>query len=314
MTIQPKSRISGAFAAGALAWAALAAPAHAKPASGPYTFGLLLSTLNNPYFVTIKTSAAAEAKKLGVKLLIEDANNSATTQSNQIGTLLARKVNFLLVNPTNATSLIPAIRKANAAHVPVIFIDRKTNGGKAVGYFASDNVEAGARACGYLAKRLHGKGNVAILLGIPGASATNERSAGCNRVLAKSPGIKVVARQTAKFSRQDGLSVMRDILIAHPKLDAVYAENGQMAIGAMHAIDAAGKRKQVFITMIGSGSADQTKLIHQGRIALSVAQQPGVMAAMGVRAAYHDLKSGTLKGGMKFVPVPLRMDEAPSAH
>lgn len=291
------------------AWTGLAHAQTTQPAVAKhYTFGMLLSTLNNPYFVSIKKAAQAEARTLGVSLLIEDANNSSTTQSNQIDTLLARKVDALLVNPTNAKSLIPAIRKANAAHVPVVFIDRKTDSGKAIAYFASDNVQAGAQACRYIVRRLHGKGNIAILLGIPGASATNERSAGCDRVLAKQPGIKVVARQTAKFSRQDGLSVMRDILIAHPTLNAVYAENGQMAIGAMHAIEAAGKQKNVFITMIGSGSTEQTALIRQGHIALSVAQQPGVMAAMGVEAAYNKLKSGML-----FVPVPLKMDMAPRA-
>ncbi|MGC9271032.1 substrate-binding domain-containing protein [Acidiphilium sp.] len=279
------------------------------PVAKHYTFGMLLSTLNNPYFVSIKKAAQSEAKNLGVSLLIEDANNSSATQTNQINTLLARKVDALLVNPTNAKSLIPAIRKANAAHVPVVFIDRKTDGGKAIAYFASDNVAAGALACKYIVNRLHGKGNVAILLGIPGASATNERSVGCDRVFARNKGIKIVARQTAKFSRQDGLTVMRDILIAHPTLNAVYAENGQMAIGAMHAIEAAGKQKDVFITMIGSGSAEQTDLIREGHIALSVAQQPGVMAAMGVEAAYNKLASGML-----FVPVPLKIDQAPKAR
>lgn len=308
-----KSHIAIIAAASAMAWCTWASAAHAqtaKPAAAKhYTFGMLLSTLNNPYFVSMKKAAQAEAKTLGVSLLIEDANNSSATQSNQISTLLARKVDALLVNPTNAKSLIPAIRKANAAHVPVVFIDRKTDGGKAIAYFASDNNEAGARACRYIVDRLHGRGQVAMLLGIPGASATTERSAGCDRVFAAQTGIKVVARQTAKFSRQDGLTVMRDILIAHPKLDAVYAENGQMAIGAMHAIEAAGKQKKIFITMVGSGSPEQTNLIKQGHIALSVAQQPGVMASMGVQAAYNELKSGML-----FVPVPLKMDEAPQAR
>ncbi len=270
-----------------------------------YTFGLMLSAMT-PYFATIKSGAEAEAKKLGVQLLVEDGNNNSITQSNQIDTLIARKVNLLLINPTDAKALVPAIEKANAAHIPVIYIDRKADGGHAIAYFASDNKQAGAQACQYLAKQLHGKGNLFMLLGISGASATNERTAGCESVLQKYPDIKVVARQSGGFSREGGLTVMRDVLIANPKLNAVYSENGEMAIGAMRAAEAANRLQGLNIVMVGSGSVGETQLVKQGKIALSVAQQPGVMGALGVQAGYSYLKTGTV-----FVPVPLHMDFAP---
>ncbi|APZ41703.1 D-ribose ABC transporter substrate-binding protein [Acidihalobacter ferrooxydans] len=280
----------------------------AASATQQYTFALLLSTLNNPYFVTMKNSAQAEAKRLGVKLLVLDGNNSSTTQSNQVRTAIARKVNLLLINPTNATAMSPAVKEANRAGVPVIFVDRKTDAGKAIGFFASDNVQAGEQACNYISQRLHGKGQIAMLLGIPGASATNERSAGCETALKKHPGIHIVARQTANFSREDGLNVMRNVLIAHPNLDAVYAENGQMGIGAMKAIDSASTQHKPFIVIVGSNSPYQQKLIKEGKIALSVAQQPGKMVAMAIEAGQHYLQDGVL-----FVPVPLMMDKAPGA-
>ncbi|MFA7496486.1 MAG: substrate-binding domain-containing protein [Acidithiobacillus sp.] len=281
--------------------------ANAQDASSShYTFGLMLSAMT-PYFATIKSGAEAEAKKLGVTLLVEDGNNNSITQSNQIDTLVARKVNLLLINPTDAKALVPAVEKANAAHIPVIYIDRKADGGHAIAYFASDNTAAGAQACRYLAEHLHGHGNLFMLLGISGASATNERTAGCNSVLKSYPNIKVVARQSGGFSREGGLSVMRDVLIAHPDLNAVYSENGEMAIGAMRAAQAAGRLKGLTMAMIGSGSVGETRLVRQGKIALSVAQQPGVMGALGVQAGYSYLKTGTV-----FVPVPLHMDLAPS--
>ncbi|MDR7928591.1 substrate-binding domain-containing protein [Acidithiobacillus thiooxidans] len=276
-----------------------AAPQH-------YTFGLMLSAMT-PYFATIKSGAEAEAKKLGVQLLVEDGNNNSITQNNQIDTLIARKVNLLLINPTDAKALVPAVEKANAAHIPVIYIDRKADGGHAIAYFASDNTQAGAQACQYIANKLHGQGNLFMLLGISGASATNERTAGCESVLKSYPHIKVVARQSGGFSREGGLTVMRDVLIANPKLNAVYSENGEMAIGAMRAAAAAGRLKGLTIAMIGSGSFGETQLVKQGKIALSVAQQPAVMGALGVQAGYSYLSTGTV-----FVPVPLHMDLAPS--
>ncbi|MGK9452185.1 substrate-binding domain-containing protein [Acidithiobacillus caldus] len=270
-----------------------------------YTFGLLLSAMT-PYFATIKSGAETEARKLGVQLLVENGNNNSITQSNQVNTLIARKVNLLLINPTDAKALIPAVEKANAAHIPVIFIDRKADGGHAVAYFASDNVEAGAKACQFLARRMDGRGNLFLLLGISGASATNERTVGCESVLEHYPNIHVVARQSGHFSREGGLTVTREVLIAHPDLNAIYAENGQMAIGAVRAAEAAGRLKGLQIAMIGSGSAGETRLVQEGKIALSVAQQPEVMGALGVEAGYNYLHTGTV-----FVPVPLRMDYAP---
>lgn len=274
-------------------------------AAPQYTFGLLLSAMT-PYFATIKSGAEAEAKRLGVQLLIENGNNDSATQSNQVDTLIARKVNLLLINPTDAKALVPAVEKANAAHIPVVFIDRKADGGNAIAYFASDNTQAGAQACQFLANRLHGKGNLFLLLGISGASATNERTAGCESVLQHYPNIHVVARQSGHFSRRGGLTVTREVLIAHPNLNAIYAENGQMSIGAVRAAQAAGHLKGLSIAMIGSGSAGETQLVKEGKISLSVAQQPAVMGALGVEAGYNYVKSGTV-----FVPVPLHMDYAP---
>lgn len=283
-----------AFLCGALPIAASAAQ--------QYTFALLLSTLNNPYFVTMKNSAQAEAKRLGVDLLVLDANNSATTQTNQVRTAIARKVDMLLINPTNATAMSPAVEQANRAGVPVIFLDRRTNKGKALAFFASDNIEAGQTACNFIVRRLNGKGNIAILLGVPGASATNERTKGCEEALAGHPGIHVVAKQSANFNRQQGLDVMRNILIAHPSgLNAVFAENDEMALGAIQALNAANRAHSLTLVSI-DGTPDGLAAVKKGEISLDVAQQPALMSKLGVMAGYQYLHSG-----VAFVPVPLKL-------
>ncbi|MEJ2481165.1 MAG: D-ribose ABC transporter substrate-binding protein [Acidihalobacter sp.] len=274
----------------------------AASAAQQYTFALLLSTLNNPYFVAMKNSAQAEADRLGVKLLVLDANNNSTTQANQVRTAIARKVDMLLINPTSATAMSPAVQEANRAGVPVIFLDRRTNKGKALDFFASDNVDAGSTACNFIAKHLGGKGNIAILLGVPGASATNERTRGCNEALKAHPGIKVVAKQTANFNRQQGLDVMRNILIAHPSgLKAVFAENDEMALGAIQALHAANRAADVAVVSI-DGTPDGLAAVKKGDITLDVAQQPALMSKLGVMAGYQYLHSG-----VPFVAVPLQL-------
>lgn len=282
---------------------AVTTPAFAMNKSNSKTehMALLLSTINNPYFVTMKQAAQKEAKKLGVKLQVLDAHNDSNTQVSQIQTLLGKNVDLLIVNPTNANTITPAIKQANKANVPVIFIDRSTKGGKAIAFFASDNVEAGRTACRYIAKHMNGKGSLAILTGVPGASATNERSAGCNQVLKKNPKINVVARQTAKFDRSKALNVMQNMLTSHPQgIDAVFAENDEMALGAINALKAQHALKNTMLVSIDGTPAGQ-KAVKKGEISLDVGQQPALMSKFAVASGYHYLENGQL-----FVPVPLQ--------
>jgi ribose transport system substrate-binding protein len=279
----------------------------AQGQSKTYTFALLLSTTNNPYFVTMKDAAQAEAKVLGVKLQVLDANNDSAMQTNQVQTMIAKHVDLLLLNPTNADTIVPAVKQANQAGIPVIFLDRKANSGKSLAFFASDNVEAGRIACNYIVKQLNGKGNLVILTGVPGASATNERTQGCKEVLADNSGIKVVAEQTANFDRSQGLNVMQNILTAHPQgIDAVFGENDEMSLGAVQAIKAAGRSSEMFVVSI-DGTADGIQAVKEGSIALDIGQQPALMSKLGMEAGYNYLQNGTL-----FVPVPLQQFTAPS--
>lgn len=277
----------------------VAASASAQ-SSKNYTFALLLSTTNNPYFVAMKDEAQKEAKALGVQLQVLDAHNDSSTQLNQLQTMISRKVNLLLVNPTNADTIVPGIKQANAAGIPVIFLDRSASGGKSLAFFASNNVAAGNMACSYIAQHLNGKGNIAILTGIPGASATNERTKGCEQVLKQNPGIHVVAKQTANFDRSQGLNVMQNILTAHPSgINAVFAENDEMALGAVTAMKSAGRLSNIMLVSI-DGTPDGLAAVKKGEIALDVAQQPARMAKLGMEAGYNYLTTGTL-----FVPVAL---------
>lgn len=273
------------------------------PAAGMPTVGLAISTLNNPFFVDLRDGAQAEGAKLGITLVVLDAQNDPAKQASSVEDLIAKKVGVVIINPTDSDAVVPTVKKLNAAKIPVITVDRAANGGVVAAHIASDNVAGGMMAAEDVAKVLKGKGNVVMLEGIPGSSAARDRGRGFREGLKKFPGIKIVASQTADFDRAKGLSVMENILQAQKKIDAVFAQNDEMALGAVQAIEAAKRQQQMFVVGFDA-IPDALKAINAGRMAATIAQQPKVMGELAVRAASTLLKGGTVA---KFTPVPLRL-------
>ena len=255
------------------------------------TIGLSVSTLNNPFFVTLRDGAQAMAAELGLELLVTDAQDSVSTQINDIEDLIQRGVQVLIVNPTDSDAVVPAVIAANAAGVPVIAVDRGVGAGAQVAYFiASDNVAGGAAAGEFVCEVLGGGGPVVELEGIPGVSATRERGQGFNEYLAANcPDITIVARQTANFNRAEGLTVMENILTAQPEINAVFAHNDEMALGALQAIEASGRD----ILVVGFDATDDAvDAVNACRMGATVAQLPAMLGAEAVEAAKSILDDG----------------------
>ena len=269
------------------------------------TVGLSISTLNNPFFVTLRDGAKAAANKAGLDLLVLDAQDKADKQVSDIEDLTQKKVKVILVNPTDAAAVVPAIKRANAAKIPVITVDRAASGGKVAYHIASDNVAGGRLAGEFVCKLLGGKGKVAELEGIPGSSAARDRGKGFNDYLkSKCPGVKVVARQTANFDRAQGLTVMENILQAQPVLDAVFAHNDEMALGAVQAVKAS-KRQ---IKVVGFDATDDAvKAVDACEMAATVAQQPKEMGRLSVEKAAELAKGGKAPEKTEFIPVALKL-------
>ncbi len=263
------------------------------------TIGFCVSTLNNPYFVSFTNGAKAEAQLLGINLIVLNANNSNGTQLNQVEDLIQRKVDAIILNPTDSDALVPAVKAANNAGIPVIALDRSVNGGKVAMFIASDNVEYGKMEAQYVVKVLNGKGNVVLLTGVPGASATRDRSKGIMDVLSQYPNIHIVANQTAQFDMATAMTVMESILVANPNIDAIIAENDEMALGAIQAIKASGRTG--IIVVGGDGIPQGVQAVKDGTETLDVAQQPYKMAALGVSAAYF------IVNGITITPANLAM-------
>ena len=263
------------------------------------TIGLSVSTQNNPFFVTLVEGAQAQAAKLGVELSVADAGDDVTKQTSDIEDLVAKGISVLIVNPVDSDAVTGAVEAAMAKGVKVISVDRAVNGVEIACQIASDNVLGAELATQYIVDTLGEGVKVAELEGIPGASAAIDRSAGFHNVA--DAKLSVVAKQTANFDRTEGMSVMENILQANGDVQAVFAANDEMALGAVEAISGAGKTVMV---MGFDATDDAIAAIKAGRMAGTIAQQPALIGSTAVENAV------TLIGGTaiaKSIPVEVTL-------
>jgi ribose/xylose/arabinose/galactoside ABC-type transport system permease subunit/ABC-type sugar transport system substrate-binding protein len=271
-------------------------------ASTTQRVGLSLSTLNNPFFVQIKAGAQQEAKKLGADLTVTDAQNDASQQANQLQNFTSSGIGSIIVNPVDSDAAGPAVRSANKAGIPVVGVDRGVNKADTAALVASDNIAGGKLGAKALAEKLGGKGKIVILQGLAGTSASRERGAGFAEGLKAYPGIQVVAEQPADFDRTKGLDVMTNLLQAHPDIQGVFAENDEMALGALKAL---GSKAGTSVSVIGfDGTPDGLTAVKAGTLYASVAQQPKELGRIAVDNA---LKAAEGKKVQKTVKVPVKV-------
>ena len=262
--------------------------------------GLVLSTLNNPFFVTLKEGAEEKANELGVELIVLDSQNDPAKELSNVEDLITQGVALILINPTDSDAVGSAIKAANDAAIPVITLDRGANAGDVITHIASDNIAGGKMAGEFIIEKLGGKGKVVELEGIAGTSAARDRGQGFNEAIATSD-IEVVAKQVADFDRTKGLSVMENILQAQPEINAVFAHNDEMALGALKAIEVSGRE----ILVVGFDATDDAvKAVQAGDMAATVAQQPALIGSLGVEAAVKHLSGEALDA---YIPVELML-------
>ncbi|MGE7906333.1 ribose ABC transporter substrate-binding protein RbsB [Peribacillus sp. NPDC094092] len=261
--------------------------------------GVSISTLNNPFFVSLKDGIEKEAKEKGMKVTVVDAQDDTAKQISGIEDLILQKVDVLLVNPTDSAAISSAVQSANEAGIPVITIDRSSDEGDIETFIASDNVAGGEMAAEYLVKELGDKAKVVELEGVSGASATRERGKGFHNIADKQ--LDVLTSQTAEFDRTKGLNVMENILQGNKDIQAVFAHNDEMALGAIEAIKAAGKD----IIVVGfDGNDDALKAVESGELKATIAQQPALIGEEAVNAAEKILKGDKVDDT---ISVPLKL-------
>ena len=250
-----------------------------------------LSTQANSFMVKMREGAQKKADELGLTINFQDASDDSATQANQLANAAATGAGAVIVNPTDSDAMAPAVKQLTDAKIPVVAVDRAVNNAEVSSYIASDNVGGGKQAAKALSEAIHGEGEILVLQGKTGSSASRERGQGFDEGLKDSPNIKVVAKQTAEFERVKGLDVTTNLLQAHPNVKAIFAENDEMALGA---IEALGSKAGKDVKVIGfDGAKDALKAIKDGRMYASIAQQPVKMAEQAVIEASKLLKGET---------------------
>ncbi|BBL78373.1 hypothetical protein RxyAA322_02270 [Rubrobacter xylanophilus] len=268
---------------------------------GQRTIGLSISTLNNPFFVTLRDGAQRAAQRENVELIVSDAQNDAAQQQDDIQAFITQQVDAILVNPVDSEAVVPAIQAANDAEIPVIALDRGAAGGEIETLIASDNVEGGRMAARELI-RLVGSGPVAQLEGIPGTSAARDRGKGFEEVIEGQSAVRLVASQPANFDRAQGLNVTQNILQANPNIKGIFAQNDEMALGAVRAL---GDRAGSEVKVVGFDAIeDALKAIQEGRMNATIAQQPARMGSLGVENAIKVIEDERVP---KNIPVEVKL-------
>lgn len=256
--------------------------------------GFSISTLNNPFFVSIADGAEEKAKELGVDISIVDAGNDPAKQSTDIEDLISSGIKVLIVNPEDSASVGPSVQMAIDAGIKVISVDRIVEGADVDAYIGTDNVKAAESVGEYMLEKLSEEDEVAVLEGVPGASSAIDRKEGLMNAL--DGKVKVVSSQTANYDRTEGMTVTENILQANPNLKVIFASNDEMALGAIEAVNAFGKVPGEDILVTGFDATDDAKqAVKDGTMAVTVEQKPFDMGKLAVETAVKMLKGETVE-------------------
>ena len=270
-----------------------------REGSSGNVIGFSVSTLNNPFFVTLTEGAKKAASEKNVELVVVDAGDDAAKQTSDIEDLVSRNVGVLIVNPVDSDAVAPAVKSAMSQGIKVIAVDRGVNGVDVDCQIASDNVAGARMATEYLMELVGEGAKVAELQGVPGASATIDRGEGFHQVADKS--LQVAASQTANFNRAEGMTVMENILQSDGAIKGVFAHNDEIALGAVEAVAASGKD----IKIVGFDATDDAqKAVKDGKMAATVAQKPDKMGETAIETAVKIMAGETAD---KSIPVEVEL-------
>jgi ABC-type sugar transport system substrate-binding protein len=266
---------------------------------------VIISTLNNPWFVVLAQTAADEAETFGYEAKIFDSQNNTALETDHFENVIASGYNAILFNPTDADGSVVNVLKAKNAGIPVFCMDREVNDTEApTSQILSDSYSGCVSLGKYFVKQMNKKGKYVELLGLVGDNNTWSRSRGFHSVVDNYPELEMVAQQNADFDRNKALEVMESILQAQPDIDGVFCGNDAMAMGAYQAILAAGISDQVKVFGF-DGESEVVSMIHEGKIIATGMQFPKVMAKTAAKFA-HDYFNGK-RDFPKKIPVAVEM-------
>ncbi|GAA4308417.1 substrate-binding domain-containing protein [Compostibacter hankyongensis] len=273
---------------------------------GPHqlVIGVSYQDLQNEFIIRLQDAIRAEAKRSHVKLVELDAQGRAEKQISHIENFVSRDVDAIILNPADEQGSAPAVDIAVREHKPVVVVNSLVaNLEKASAFVGSPDEEAGRIEASEIMKVLNGKGNIVLIHGVYGHSAEVQRTKGIREIVSRFPDIKITADQTANWSRSAALSVMENILSSNREVNAVIAENDEMALGVAKAIAGAGKQHTIHVIGIDA-IQDALRAVADGRMIATVYQDAGGQGASAVDLACRLIRGDTVKH-INYIPFQL---------
>ena len=246
-----------------------------------YTVGFAQSESNNPWRIAETQSFVDTAEACNWDLVVTDAGGSAAKQVADVDSMIAQGVDVIFLPPREEDPLLPAVLRARDAGIPVFLVDRSVNpdvaqaGRDYVAFLGSDFIDQGRRVAQFLMDNFEGEGRIIQLEGTTGSSPANDRKQGFDEAIAADPRFRILESRTGDFARDEGRRVMETLLQAYPDVNIVYAHNDEMAIGAIQALEAAGRvpGEDVMVVSI-DGTRDALQAIIDGKMAVTVESSP----------------------------------------
>ncbi len=264
--------------------------APATRADDKITIGVSLPQDDNPFYIGMLKGIRARAGELGFDVATVSSNEDKLKQINGVQDLIAKGVKGILISPIDAVGVNAAYDAAAAAKIPIVSLARGSTSPNQTIHVAMDEVQVGRDIAEWTAKKLNGKGKVAMLLGPSGAPTFRNLAQGYTETMAKYPDIQIVFKTDGPLTRERGLKNSEDALVANPDLTAIYAANDDLALGAMQAVLAANKKGQTIVTGM-NGVPPALHAVKDGNIAMTVELNPVVWGRLGV-----DVLASYLKG------------------
>lgn len=275
-----------------------------KSGEKEFVIGASMLSLQSEFVVNVKDAMEERAKEKNVELIVNDAQRTADKQVQQIETFISQKVDAIILNPCEVEASSPAVEKAKAAGIPIINVNSETAAAPD-GFAGSRDEEAGEIAMEQIARLLNGKGNVVMIEGYMGQAAQIKRSAGAKKVLDKYPGIKILAQQTAEWDRAKGMSLMENWIQSYGnKINAVFAHNDEMGMGALQALEQAKLKDKVIVVSIDA-IADALQAVKDGRLNATVYQDAKGQGAGAIDMAIQFIKKEPVERKEIFIPFQL---------
>ncbi|RRA97584.1 sugar ABC transporter substrate-binding protein [Larkinella rosea] len=248
------------------------------------TVGVTMLSMQNEFIVNVSDEIEKKAKELGVELITVDAERSALKQIEQVESFIAQKVDVIIMNPCEVEASSPAVTKALAAKIPIINVNSETTA-KPSAFIGSDDVESGRIAMKFIAEKLGGKGNVVMMHGYMGQAAQIKREQGAREVLKQYPNLKLLAHQTGEWDRAKGMALMENWIQSYgADINAVFAQNDEMGMGAVKALTDAGLKNKVIVVSIDA-IPDALQAVQKGTLDATVFQNAEQQGAKSIETA-----------------------------